>query len=125
MARQILIRAGGVERTAELNSSRTADAIWQALPLDAQVNRWGDEIYFPTKLRLGTERGQATVAMGDIAYWEFGLGFCVFFGPTPASKGNEIRAYTPVTVIGRVLEDPAGFKAVTQGDPITVSRIEE
>lgn len=123
MARQILITAGSVERIAELNASRTADAIWEALPLEGQINRWGDEIYFPIRLRLGTERGQATVSLGDIAYWEFGTGFCIFFGPTPASYGNEIRAYSPVTVIGRIIEDPSGFSTTNQGEPIAIHRV--
>ncbi|HHT45752.1 MAG TPA: hypothetical protein GX004_00460 [Firmicutes bacterium] len=31
--------------------------------------------------------------------------FCIFYGPTPASKGREIRAAGPVNVFGKVKGD--------------------
>ena len=42
--RAIRINAGDVSATAALDGSRTADAIWQALPVDARGSTWGDEI---------------------------------------------------------------------------------
>jgi len=36
MARRIRITAGSVSVTAELNDSRTAEAVWQALPIEAR-----------------------------------------------------------------------------------------
>ena len=42
--RRVTITAGNVQRTATLNASATADAIWQALPIEGRANRWGDEI---------------------------------------------------------------------------------
>ena len=30
---------------------------------------------------------------GKLAYWRPGRAFCAFFGSTPASQGDEIRAY--------------------------------
>ncbi len=42
--RRISIVAGSVRRTATLNDSPTADAIWQALPIDGRASTWGDEI---------------------------------------------------------------------------------
>jgi len=37
------------------------------------------------------ENGQEVVELGDLGYWPPGQAFCLFFGPTPASQGDEIR----------------------------------
>ncbi|MGE5617663.1 MAG: cyclophilin-like fold protein [Sphingomonadaceae bacterium] len=120
--KKILIKAGDVSATAELNDTKTAEAIWSALPIEARASTWGDEIYFSIPVRLGTERGQEVVAMGDLAYWSPGNAFCIFFGPTPASRGNEIRPASEVTVFGKVEGDPKLFKNVPSGARITLER---
>jgi len=42
--RAIVITAGRVSAEARLNDSKTAAAIWEALPIDAKADTWGDEI---------------------------------------------------------------------------------
>src|SRR5262245_10216707 len=103
--RTIRITVGSVVVEADLNETRTADAVWEGLPLTATASVWGDEVYFAIPLALGTERGQATVALGDLGYWEPGSAFCIFYGRTPMSRGDEIRPASPVTVFGRVRGD--------------------
>ena len=44
MARAIRITAGSVSAAARLNDSKTAGAIWDALPIEAKGQTWGDEI---------------------------------------------------------------------------------
>lgn len=122
MARTIVIRAGAVEMQAELNDTKTAAAIWDALPIEARGNNWGDEIYFSIPVRQKTERGQETVELGDLGYWEPGSAFCIFFGPTPASVGDEIRPASPVTVIGRCLGDATAFTSVRSGESVRLER---
>jgi len=120
--RAIRILAGGVEQEAELNDSQTAARIWDALPFEVAGSRWGDEIYFSVPVEAGTERGQEIVQAGDIAYWEPGSAFCIFWGPTPASRGDEIRPYSPVTVFGRLKGDPRAFAGFSSGTPVRVER---
>lgn len=120
--RKIRIRAGGVEAIAELNNTKTADAIWEALPLTASGNTWGDEIYFSIPVKLAEEDGQAIVSLGDLGYWPPGRAFCIFFGPTPASTGQEIRPASPVNVFGQLEGDPTIFKAVPDGQEVTVEQ---
>lgn len=123
--RQIQIRAGDVQVIAELNDNRTADAIWEALPLSAAGNTWGDEIYFGIPVRLQAENAQAVVSLGDLGYWPAGNAFCIFFGPTPVSRGQEIRPASPVNVFGRVIGDPTEFKKVRDGETVTVEQVRE
>lgn len=112
---------------AELSEERnpkTAEAIWKALPIRGRANRWGDEIYFSIPVRVSEERGEEVVEKGDLGYWPPGHAFCIFFGPTPASEGDEVRAASPVNVFGRVLENPETFRAVKSGEEIRIEKAE-
>ena len=122
MERKIRIKAGGILVTAELNETRTAQAIWEALPIKGQANRWGDEIYFSIPLKLEEENAQELVGMGDLGYWPPGAALCLFFGPTPMSKGEEIRPASAVNVFGRITGDATVLKQVTSGAEVGIER---
>ena len=120
--RSIRIAAGKVQATAELNDTATATAIWNALPIKARANTWGDEIYFSIPVDLQEENARATVDLGDLGYWPPGSAMCIFFGPTPMSRGKEIRPASPVNVFGKVKGDPTVFKAVRSGEAILIEK---
>ena len=120
MGQKIRIRAGAVEAEAKLNDTRTAQAIWEALPITGHINLWGDEIYFPIPLSLKLEAGQEVVNIGDLGYWPDGNAFCIFYGPTPVSRGDEIHPASPVTVFGKVIGDTTVFKKIAAGTEITI-----
>lgn len=120
--KRIKITAGGVSAAATLNETRTAQTIWDALPIKARASSWGDEIYFSIPVDMDTEKGQEVVELGDLAYWEPGSAFCIFFGLTPMSRGDEIRPASEVTVFGKVEGDPTPFRAVSSGAQVTVER---
>lgn len=123
--RTIVIEAGNISAVAELNESETASAIWDALPITARANTWGDEIYFSIPIRLGEEdKARDVMAMGELGYWPPGNAFCIFFGRTPASRGNEIRAASPVNPIGRVTGDATVFRSVTSGQKVILRKQE-
>lgn len=124
MPKRIHITAGEVSATAVLNDTATAQAIWDALPITASANTWADEIYFSIPVKLGTERGQDTVELGNLGYWSPGAAFCIFFGPTPMSRGDEIRPASPVTVVGHIEGDAVRFRATPSGARVTIERAE-
>jgi uncharacterized protein len=126
MAKKIKIIAGPVEAEAILNESSTAQKIWQALPLDARTNVWGEEIYFAILVKAPLEKGaQELVEVGDLGFWPPGNAFCIFFGPTPVSQGNEVRAASAVNVIGKISGEAKVFKKVPSGAKVRIERIEE
>ena len=120
--RAIVIAAGNVAVEAQLNESRTATAIWDVLPIDATGETWGDEIYFDIGLTVGLESPRDVVAVGDLGYWPPGRAFCIFFGPTPLSRGAEIRPASPVNLVGRIVGEPRVFKRVSAGTRVTLRR---
>jgi hypothetical protein len=120
--RRIRITAGSEEITALLNDSGTADLVWAALPLEALASTWGDEIYFRTAVEADEENGREVVDYGDVGFWPPGQALCLFFGPTPASQGDEIRPASAVNVVGRMEGDPSVLKRVGPGSKVVVER---
>ena len=122
-SRRVVISAGDVEVTAGLDDTPTADAVWGALPFEAAASTWGDEIYFVIPVSAEEEPGASPVVeMGAVAYWPPGSAMCLFFGRTPASRGNEIRAASAVNVFGSIDGDATVLKRVRDGERITVDR---
>ena len=123
MIKRIRIRCGEVEVTAALDDSATAQAIWAALPLQGSANVWGDEIYFRIPVTLAEDDARELVEIGDLGYWPPGSAFCIFFGPTPMSRGSEIRPASPVNVFGSIEGDANVFKQVAGGAEVLVDRV--
>ena len=119
---RIKIRASSVEVVAELDDSLTAQNILEALPTKAQANLWGDEVYFCLPVDCCQTNMQEVVEPGDIGYWAPGEAMCLFFGPTPASRGKEIRPASKVHVFGRIVGDPTVLRAVRQGEELILER---
>lgn len=121
---KITITVEDVKMSAELNDSNTAQKIWEALPIEGSVNTWGDEIYFSISVNVGLENAKAVVSEGDLGYWPPGNAFCIFFGLTPASQGDEIRPASPVNIFGKIIGDPKVFKKVSSGAKIIIEKSE-
>ena len=123
--KRITITAGDVSLPAQLNDSETARQVWEALPIESTVKIWGDEIYFeiPVMAEEASD-ARADIEVGELGYWPVGHAFCVFFGPTPASTGDQPRAYSPVNVLGRVLGDATQFRSVRSGTPVRIERLD-
>jgi hypothetical protein len=126
MPRRITITAGKVQVVAELNDTATARAIAEALPIQARADRWGGEIYFSIPVETGIEAGaREVVQAGEIGYWPPGRAFCIFFGRTPASEGDEIRAASAVNIVGRIEGSLEALWNVPDGAKISLSEPSE
>ena len=121
--RKISIIVGGVVIEADMNDSAIAEMVWQALPIHGKANTWGGEIYFQIPVSANEANAQETVEFGDLGYWPPGEALCLFFGPTPMSRGEEIRPASPVNVIGKMLGDVDVLKSVASGSPISIEAI--
>ena len=126
MDKKIKINTGNLEVAAVLNESVTAQKIWGALPIEARADTWGDEIYFAIPVKASLEKtAQELVQVGDLGYWPTGHAFCIFFGPTPMSRGDEVRPASAVNVIGKVTGDAKVFKKVPSGAKVRIEKREE
>jgi hypothetical protein len=118
---KVRIRAGDIECAAELNDSETARRIASALPIEGKVRRWGEEIYFEIPVDADeAEDARQDMEIGELAYWPPGNALCIFFGPTPASRGEVPRAASNVNPVGRVLDDATRFRRARSGVEISI-----
>ncbi len=112
----------GIELSDE-SAPKTVKAILEKLPIEVMINRWGDELYTePTLVKVGTENAKSTVNLMDVAYWPQGNALCLFYGPTPISSGNEIKPYSPVNVIGRIIRKENIAKKVDDSTKVIIRK---
>lgn len=119
----VKITAGSVEINVELFDTPTAQAVLDAVPFESYAQTWGDEVYFDTPVVSAPEAdARDVVEPGEIAFWLAGNCIAMAFGPTPVSRGDELRLASPCNVWGRAVEDVRTLASVQPGDPITVDR---
>jgi hypothetical protein len=106
------------------DAPRTREALADALPVEGTASRWGDELYVSVPVDVASENARAAVDVGTVAYWPQGNALCLFWGPTPASEGEEPRAASPVNVVAR-LRDVSGLAAVDGGARVRVENEDE
>ncbi len=99
------------------NSPNTIKKLFDSLPFTVGLNLWGDEIYTNVSPIIeNEENAKPIVDLNDVAYWPTGKAICLFFGPTPIGKKGEIKPYSPVNVIGKILNpDKSVLKKITNG----------
>jgi len=123
---RVKIKSGSFTWTAAINNTTTGRLIYESLPIKGRASRWGGEIYFSIPVAADLEPAASEeMSKGDLGYWPTGQAFCIFFGRTPASRGNEIRAASAVNVFGRVESDLDKLNQVNDGAEIIIERINE
>jgi hypothetical protein len=111
MPTPIKVKIGTLELSAELNDSQTARKLLSLLPVELNMSRWGDEYYGDCGIKTALSQDSRDIMeVGELAVWPAGNALCIFFGPTPASRGNEPRAVSPVIPVGRLLDSPDALK---------------
>ena len=77
--RKLKMTIGGIEITAELFDTPTADAIYQNLPFSSTARTWGEEVYFDTPVTSENEaEARDVVEVGELAFWLAGNAEIVF-----------------------------------------------
>jgi len=99
---------------AELNDSKTAKAIYDALSIDGDAQIWKEEVYFEIPVNLPYENPTEKVETGDLCYWPPGKAFCIFFGKT--------QPISAVNVVGKVKTGLEKFRDVKDGDDIVLEK---
>jgi len=123
MQRFLRITIEELNLAAELARTPSADALWDALPLEAQAHRWGDELYFGVPFQVPLESdAREVVQAGDVAYWPEGPALCFLFGPTPISRPGEIRTASAVNICGHIRGDSTVLQKVRDKATVRLTR---
>ncbi|MCW8132203.1 MAG: hypothetical protein KIS92_17785 [Planctomycetota bacterium] len=99
----MVLKIGAASFPGTFNDSPTGQALAKRLPFKVRMSRWGEEYYGNVGKDLGVPEApdaRALMKVGELAYWLPGNALCIFFGPTPASAGQEPRAASPVNPAG-------------------------
>lgn len=122
--RLVRITAGRVALTARLRPTRTAELIWQALPLHAVAEPWGECLHFEIPIESGRERtARWNVTAGEIAYWPDDERIMIGYGPTPISRPTEIRLMAPCNIWADALDDVRLLARVRVGDRVEIAEL--
>ncbi len=122
-ARRIRISVGSIRLEAELKHTKTAEAIYAALPVEAALNTWGEEFYFKiTGVQDHRETATTQVKVGDLAYWGAGGVLAIFFGRTPMSVGPDPVPADRVNVVGRIVGDASVLRQAMEATSIRVEK---
>ncbi|MFH1821066.1 MAG: cyclophilin-like fold protein [Methanobacteriota archaeon] len=118
MIRKIAIKFKCFEIGAELlekEHPKTCDAIWHALPFEAEIEVWKEEIYFEIPVKIELENPTTKTTTGDVSYWPDGPAFCLFFG-----KSQPIG---PINTFAMITSGIENFRKLKTGDRVTVEKL--
>lgn len=115
---------GPVKLEAELFDTPTANAIYAKLPFTSAASTWGEEVYFSTPVHVSREPdAKDVVEAGELAFWIEGDSIAIGFGPTPISRGKEIRLAARTNIWGKATGPLTSLRSVKDGDPIKVEKV--
>ena len=125
---KILVPKRKITATLEFSdeSPKTVKALLKALPIKGKLDRWGDEALFgvPMVEEQLEPKARTAVEVGEVGYWDVEPSICIFFGPTPVSTDFKPKAYSPVNVVGKIIDvDPKLFAAVQDGDEVRLEKV--
>lgn len=122
--RIVKITIGSISIEANLRDTPTADAIYKQLPFDSSAQTWGDEVYFSAPIHnLALEDdAKDVVNLGELAFWVEGNCIAIGFGPTPISRGDEIRLAAKTNIWANSQDDLTILKSIKSGEKISVER---
>jgi hypothetical protein len=121
----MLLKLDNFEIKLNLDNSETSLKLAKLSSFKAQINTWGEEIYFETA-NLGikpNKNSRDIVTFGEVAYWCEGHSIAIGFGKTPVSIENEIRLVSKVNVFATFSTSPKilnNLKKLNNNDKLSV-----
>jgi len=108
---------------AVLNDSSAAEHLWNRLPLEIFMSRWGEEYYGDCGMSLELDKSAREIMeVGEVAFWPPGNALCFFFGPTPVSTDSRPKAASDVIPLGNITGDIGLLKTFGSSVKVSVSR---
>ena len=122
--RKITITVGSVCLQAELKTNKTANGIYEALPIESAFHTWGEEFYLKIPgVKDHRETATTKVKAGDIAFWGAGEVLAIFFGPTPMSFGPDPVPADRVNIVGRIVDDSSALRQAFGSPSIRIDKV--
>ena len=122
--KQIKLIFKNKELILTLRNTKTANAIFKASPFKANIQKWGEEIFFNIPLKVDLEKeAKSVIEFGEVAFWTEGSAIAIGYGPTPISTKDEIKLVAPCNIWADSKFDKDFFRDVYEEDKVEVIRI--
>lgn len=108
----MLITIGTTTFPVELYDTQATKSLRSHLPQTIRMHSWGNEYYGELSGRIDTTGDTMcdVFEVGEVALWPAGNALCIFFGPTPASIGDEPRMASDGVPLGKIIGDISALK---------------
>ena len=112
MSTTCTISIGALRFEVSLYDTAAARSLVLALPQKIRMSRWGDEYYgeLSQRIRHDGDAERDVFEVGEVALWPTGNALCIFFGPTPISRGGEPRMASQGVPFGKIVGDVSALK---------------
>ena len=122
--KKIILKFNNKELILKLRNTKTADLIYDVLPFQSKVNKWGEEIYFETPLNIDLDKdARSVIEYGEIAFWPSGSAIAIGYGKTPVSQGDEIRLISPANIWADCEFEKEYIHSIKDGDTVLVEKL--
>ena len=123
MNRQCEFKIKEIVFIIDLKNTKSADIVWQNLPLRSTLNTWGQELYFFVNFTCPLEKGaKEVINLGEIVFWPKGKCIAIGFGKTPASIKDEIRLADKCNIWGETNFNLKILQNIAPGEEILIEK---
>ena len=122
--KQLILKFENKELILKLRNTKTAHIIYNALPFQSIVQKWGEEIYFDTPLNINLDPdAKSVVEYGEVTFWVAGSAIVIGYGRTPVSQENEIRLISPANIWADCKFQKEYIANIKQGEIVIVEKL--
>ena len=123
----MFIKVDNVVYEVELYDNSAAKSLADSLPQNISMSRWGGEYYgkLSGTIDISNDKTQDVFKVGEVALWVSGNSLCIFFGPTPASKGTEPRMASPGVALGLIKGDVSALNSMSSSINAVVTLVRD
>ena len=123
MSNKCKITIKDIEIIIKLLDTKTSQKIWDKLPYQSTIKKWGKEIYFEIDVNADLERNsKKIITSGEIVFWPAGKCIAIGYGRTPLSIGNEIRLADNCNVWGITNSDLNNLDYLNDEEEIFITK---
>jgi uncharacterized protein len=109
----------------DFNATVCAKKIIESLPLDSNLSKWSEGVYFKVNIDYEGEDFVKDINEGDVVYWPEGKVIGIFFGSAPMSVEEKQIPVWKLLKIGQTKVDILGFQSMRESDEVRVATAEK
>lgn len=124
MLKKCKITIQDISIIVNIKKTYTSEMIWEMLPYTSINKKWGNENFFSFDINCPLEcDAKSVIELGDIVFWPEGKCIAIGYGPTPISKGEEIRLISKCNIWGKSTCNLHRLKKFSGQEKVKIERL--